>query len=89
MVQDNSKSPEMYLAVNDGKCAGWGLEDDDTTLQDVVVDVNILGERHLVWAVSIPGLSAWCFGGDTIVDNNRGKTFGRTPLLPTNVCSCR
>ncbi|CAK5279504.1 unnamed protein product [Mycena citricolor] len=56
MVQDNSFSPEMYLAKrNNGECGGWGLGDDASG----DVDYTNLRENTVVWAVNVPGESPW------------------------------
>ncbi|KAL5490150.1 hypothetical protein ACEPAI_4983 [Sanghuangporus weigelae] len=63
MVQDTSCSPEMYLScLQDSICGGWGLDSlvelpEIFTLQS---DPNILKERDVIWAVTIPGQGHWC-----------------------------
>jgi len=66
MVQDTSCSPEIYASRRaDGTCGGWGLTE---VVQDRgdpgdrrVIDYGDLKECSVVWAVSIPGESQWCF----------------------------
>jgi hypothetical protein len=60
MVQDPSISPELYLATHkNGECGGWGITDDITSGEDV--EYGNLRECTAIWAVSIPGLSPWCY----------------------------
>ncbi|KAF9479744.1 hypothetical protein BDN70DRAFT_878513 [Pholiota conissans] len=60
MVQDTSLSPELYLATHKkGGCGGWGITNDLTFEEDVQYDN--LRECTAIWAVSIPGLSTWCY----------------------------
>ncbi|KAJ7168060.1 mini-chromosome maintenance replisome factor-domain-containing protein [Mycena crocata] len=55
MIQDTSPSPEMYLARRSGgRCGGWGLADDASD-----VEHSNLRENTVVWAVNVPGESAW------------------------------
>ncbi|PPQ66893.1 hypothetical protein CVT26_009833 [Gymnopilus dilepis] len=62
MVQDTSLSPELYLAILNGNaCGGWGITETTTTPEDV--QPEHLRERSVFWAISIPGLSAWCVNG--------------------------
>ncbi|OCH95277.1 hypothetical protein OBBRIDRAFT_767998 [Obba rivulosa] len=59
MVQDTSPSSEMYLAtLGSGRCGGWGIEEsrDD---QDGL-NYEDLRECTTLWAVNVPGESAWC-----------------------------
>jgi len=61
MIQDTSISPELYFARSkDGLPLGWGIHDPERTDQSDY-DYNDLKECTVVWAVSIPGLSPWCF----------------------------
>ncbi|EGN96137.1 hypothetical protein SERLA73DRAFT_185710 [Serpula lacrymans var. lacrymans S7.3] len=61
MVQDTSASPEMYLAKLKGnKCGGWGNTEDlagNNTAHNI--DYSSLRECTVLWAVSIPGETAW------------------------------
>lgn len=70
MVQDNSISPDIYLAQQpDGFPGGWAMEQPQTsptdegqarptiTLDDV--DYSKLRERHVIWAIQVPGESTW------------------------------
>ncbi|KAF8604692.1 hypothetical protein BDV93DRAFT_95535 [Ceratobasidium sp. AG-I] len=70
MVQDNSISPDIYLAQQpDGLPGGWAMEQPQApptgegqthptiTLDDV--DYSKLRERHVLWAVQVPGESTW------------------------------
>jgi len=56
MVQDTSPSPEMYLARHGTQCGGWGLDPGD---QDQINYAD-LRERAVLWAITVPGESAWC-----------------------------
>ncbi|KAG6910910.1 hypothetical protein DXG01_006593 [Tephrocybe rancida] len=59
MVQDTSASPEMYLARRTGgRWGGWGQADDDNAT--ATIDYADLRECTVLWAVSVPGESAWC-----------------------------
>lgn len=61
MVQDTSISPELYLStLKNGGCGGWGITEDLIPGEDVAYDN--LRECTTIWAVSIPGLSSWCYG---------------------------
>lgn len=62
MVQDTSPSPEMYLAKRrGGRCGGWGLTEDTTNSGDRdSINYADLRECTVVWAVNIPGETAWC-----------------------------
>ena len=61
MVQDTSPSPEMYIAKRpNGGCGGWGLTDSTNEGDGVDIDYANLRECYVVWAVNIPGESAWC-----------------------------
>lgn len=70
MVQDNSISPDIYLAQQpSGLPGGWAMEQPQTlpagegqvhpttTVDDV--DYSKLRERHVFWAVQVPGESEW------------------------------
>jgi len=58
MIQDTSLPSTLYLATSaDGHCGGWGIPE---TTPDRDVDYSHLREASTFWAVSIPGLSAWC-----------------------------
>ncbi|KAH9483844.1 hypothetical protein JR316_0003322 [Psilocybe cubensis] len=60
MVQDTSLSPELYLATrSNNTCGGWGLVD-EVPSNDGIQYEN-LRECSTFWAVSIPGLSSWCY----------------------------
>ncbi|KIL69545.1 hypothetical protein M378DRAFT_183981 [Amanita muscaria Koide BX008] len=73
MVQDTSLAHEMYLAKrSDGSCGGWGISDLDDVSIDVIDYAN-LRERHVIWAVSIPGESRWC-------SSTTSEETGTTPL---------
>ena len=56
-------SPEVYLSsTQGGKCGGWGLAEEAAKAGDESkIDYAKLKERGVVWAVSIPGQSDWCF----------------------------
>lgn len=43
-----------------GSCAGWGFEGE---LPADEINMSDLKERYIIYAVSIPGEAAWCFGG--------------------------
>ncbi|KAL0947281.1 hypothetical protein HGRIS_013401 [Hohenbuehelia grisea] len=83
MIQDTSPSPELYLAkYNSGQCGGWGLSkdaqtDDSSSAEvddvDSVIEYADLRECAVVWAVSIPGESAWCRDGNSISDSTENK----------------
>ncbi|CAA7267982.1 unnamed protein product [Cyclocybe aegerita] len=74
MIQDTSISPELYLAFSEnGVGGGWGLPDGGTN-QTGDVRTSDLRECSVFWAVTIPGLSAWCFEGN--------------PLSETSVAHC-
>jgi hypothetical protein len=61
MIQDTSLPSTLYLATSaDGHCGGWGIP--QNTAPDLDVDCSHLREASTFWAVSIPGLSAWCSG---------------------------
>lgn len=63
MVQDTSLSRDLYLAVRaDGQCGGWGIADDSSS--EGPIDHSNLRESSVIWAVSIPGLSDWCYISD-------------------------
>ncbi|KAG9080098.1 hypothetical protein FRC06_007082, partial [Ceratobasidium sp. 370] len=70
MVQDNSTSPEIYLAQQpNGLPGGWAMEHPSTPTADADqaqpalvpgdVDYSKLRERHVLWAVQVPGESHW------------------------------
>lgn len=58
-------SPEVYLAsvnVNgERQLGGWGIADTMTLdpQEEVADDYSNLKERHVLWAVSVPGESHW------------------------------
>ena len=61
MVQDTSHSAEMYLSkYSNGSLGGWGIEPEHADDQD---DENLeydnLRECTVLWAVNVPGESAW------------------------------
>lgn len=62
MIQDTSLSPEMYLARRGAtQCGGWGLGQDDTDAGNHDdIDLALVRERAVFWAVTVPGESAWC-----------------------------
>lgn len=62
MIQDTSPSPQMYLAKRSGgRCGGWGLDETQPSDDDRRESINYadLRECTVVWAVSVPGESAW------------------------------
>ncbi|QRV89501.1 hypothetical protein RhiJN_17519 [Ceratobasidium sp. AG-Ba] len=78
MVQDNSISPEIYLAQQpNGLPGGWAIEHSQSPMVEVDephpsssenVDYAKLRERHVLWAVQVPGESSWpseLLDGDT------------------------
>ena len=82
MVQDTSRSPEMYLSSmsspsGEPLCGGWGLENEHPpdvqagALYDY--DTEKLRERTVLWAVNIPGETSWCAQG---VDPNWTPSTG-------------
>lgn len=59
MIQDTSLPSTLYLATSaDGHCGGWGIP--QGIAPDGDIDYSHLREASTFWAVSIPGLSAWC-----------------------------
>ncbi|KIM49017.1 hypothetical protein M413DRAFT_92981 [Hebeloma cylindrosporum] len=64
MIQDTSLPSTLYLATTaDGHCGGWGIP--EVTSPDQDVDYSNLREASTFWAVSIPGLSAWCSSNES------------------------
>ena len=60
MIQDTSPSPEMYLArQSTTQCGGWGLDVAHPADQDQINYAD-LRERTVLWAITVPGESAWC-----------------------------
>ncbi|KAG9127534.1 hypothetical protein FRC07_012550 [Ceratobasidium sp. 392] len=70
MVQDNSISPEIYLAQQpDGLPGGWAMERPSSPTANAEqsqpvptpgnIDYSKLRERHVLWAVQVPGESKW------------------------------
>ncbi|KAI0340694.1 hypothetical protein BDW22DRAFT_1486089 [Trametopsis cervina] len=60
MVQDTSPSSEMYLRkTQSGTLGGWGLHTDEEG-SGSQIDYGDLRECTVVWAVNVPGESAWC-----------------------------
>jgi hypothetical protein len=64
MVQDTSLSPEMYLAkLTSEKCGGWGIVDISPQTDDEnAINYDDLRECSVLWAVSVPGETAWYKG---------------------------
>ncbi|KAH7889846.1 putative alanine racemase-domain-containing protein [Phlebopus sp. FC_14] len=61
MIQDTSSSPEMYLArLSDNRCGGWGMHTLQFERELDSFDYSDLDEVTTMWAVSVPGESAWC-----------------------------
>ncbi|PAV23483.1 hypothetical protein PNOK_0055100 [Pyrrhoderma noxium] len=62
MIQDTSCSPEVYMSsFNETLPGGWGIENiSHTEHAELRLDHTKLGERDVVWAVSIPGETQWC-----------------------------
>lgn len=62
MVQDTSSSAEMYLEkYQNGTIGGWGIEpqsQEDDARHDSV-EYDNLRECTVLWAISVPGESAW------------------------------
>ncbi|KAI0811039.1 putative alanine racemase-domain-containing protein [Irpex lacteus] len=59
MVQDTSPSSEMYLKrTSGGTLGGWGLHSPADADSDF--DYSDLRECNVLWAISVPGESAWC-----------------------------
>ena len=83
MVQDTSYSPEMYLSsVKDSRCGGWGLDATEELPEDLDLhsDFNVLKERDVIWAVSIPGEGHWC-------DPSRGPACSTAPSVSSPAAS--
>lgn len=81
MVQDTSPSPEMYLSKLKGdKCGGWGIIEDETTIENVDYDYADLQECTVVWAVGIPGEGVWC--GEEIDGVSADGEWTQNLLLP-------
>ncbi|KAG0705327.1 putative alanine racemase-domain-containing protein [Suillus ampliporus] len=61
MVQDTSSSPEMYLAnLNENKCGGWGISQSIPASEwPSSFDYCDLKEATALWAVTVPGQTAW------------------------------
>lgn len=86
MVQDTSCSPEMYLSsLSESACGGWGL---DSLVElpagnfDLRSNSNVLKERDVVWAVSVPGQGHWCDRSGNDGDSSASGTLG-----PDSACS--
>lgn len=62
MVQDTSASSEMYLRrTRSGALGGWGVHDaDEDDGGGMEANYAELRECRVLWAVSVPGESAWC-----------------------------
>lgn len=68
MVQDTSRSPEMYLSSISAKeplCGGWGIENEVAPEEEhdgsaLTYETENLRDRTVVWAVNIPGEAPWC-----------------------------
>lgn len=67
MVQDTSRSPEMYLSSissneREPLCGGWGIENIAAPEEhdSACYDAENLRDRTVVWAVNIPGEAPWC-----------------------------
>ncbi len=78
MVQDTSPSPEVYLSsLQGGKCGGWGLAEDTVDENGKPdIDYDKLKDRNVLWAVSIPGQSEWCFHETSEEMDPAGKLTG-------------
>lgn len=62
MIQDTSASSEMYLAkYQDGTLGGWGIEPESQSgeISDEEIEYDSLRECTVLWAVNVPGESAW------------------------------
>jgi len=63
MIQDTSLASEMYLAtLPDTSCGGWGFAmntSDSDDLFDASAQVDKLRECAVMWAVTVPGETAW------------------------------
>ena len=62
MIQDTSCSPEVYMSsFSETLPGGWGIENiSHTEHAELKLDHTKLGERDVVWAISIPGETQWC-----------------------------
>ncbi|KAI0004499.1 putative alanine racemase-domain-containing protein [Russula compacta] len=81
LVQDTSPSPEMYLSkLRDGKCGGWGLSDSSQSDgDDTDFNYNDLRDCIVLWAVSVPGETAWyqaVSNGNSLDSLDQGRHVG-------------
>ncbi|CAL1703945.1 unnamed protein product [Somion occarium] len=84
MVQDTSSSAEMYLEkYQNGTIGGWGIEpqsQEDDARHDSV-EYDNLRECTVLWAISVPGESAW--SSNELDGSEAGPSTSTIPHQPT------